>query len=376
MPLATPAELYSGALLPDVVADTLRNTDRLFPTRVVRAATRPSSLAVGRPMDNVTFRANGAEYDLFDYLALNRVAGLLVLHDERIRFETYQLGNRAETRWASMSMAKSVTATLVGVALHEGLIGSLDDAVVTYLPALRSTAYESVTLRQVSQMTSGLGWNEEYTDPLSDRRRLLALQMRGEPGMVLDFIRSLPRAAVPGTRWNYSTADTHVLGLALRAAIGGPLADYLSDRIWRPCGMQADAAWWLESADGVEIGGSGLTATLRDYARFGLFLANDGRIDGKAHLPAGWITEATRPQRLGGETVPYGYMLWPIADDVDGRDFSGVFEARGIFGQHIYVNPQMRVVVVVNAAQPKPRFKAAIPDHLFCAAVTKAVAMH
>src|SRR5262249_10880850 len=147
----------------------------------------------------------------------------------------------------------------------------------------------------------------------SDRRKMLAVQESQRPGGVLALMAKLPRAPAPGTRWNYSTGETHVAGALLRAAVRKPLAENLSPRVWARFGMKLDATWWLESPDGLEVGGSGLSATLRDYGRFGLFLLEGGKAGGQQILPDDWVRDAGSPKIVGGKPVDYGYMLWPIS---------------------------------------------------------------
>ena len=215
-------------------------------------------------------------------------------------------------------------------------------------------------------MSSGARWNETYTDPTSDRRRLLEAQISQVPGSAMAVMRSLSRAAAPGTVNTYSTGETQVAAEVLRSAVGRPLAAYLSERIWSRFGMEADAHWWLDSPDGVEIGGSGFSATLRDYGRFGLFVLNGGVAAGEAILPDGWIEEATTPKTLrGGAPLDYGYLWWP------GQ--GGAYAAEGIYGQWIYVNPAARVVIVVWSAQAKPTGAAVVDDWAFFEAVVQAL---
>ena len=155
---------------------------------------------------------------------------------------------------------------------------------------------------------------------------------------------SLSRAAAPGAVSNYNTGETQVAGEIVRSAVGQPLATYLSDRIWSRFGMEADAKWWLDSNDGHEIGGSGFSATLRDYGRFGLFLLNGGVAAGETILPAGWIGEATSPKVLqGGASLDYGYLWWTGTTAASRRD--GAYAAEGIFGQFIYINPAAHIVI-------------------------------
>ena len=321
-PVAVPAaddigsirDLYDGALLPDLQVNTLRHVDRLFPTRAVARGAAIRDLPVSaRRWPTIRFEENGVSWDLFDYLSLSRVSGLLVIKNGEIAFEHYALGNTAETRWTSMSMAKSITATLVGAALHDGRIGSLDEQVCRYVPALAGSAYDGVTIRQVLQMSSGVRWNETYTDPASDRRHMLEAQLSQRPGALIECMAALKRAGPPGSVWNYSTGETQVAGAVLRAAVGQPIADYLSERIWARFGMEADASWWLESPDGMEVAGSGLSARLRDFARFGLFMLGGGVAGGEQILPTGWMEEAGSSKKtVDGRVMPYGYMWWPM----------------------------------------------------------------
>ncbi len=372
-PIGSLRELYDGTLTPDQTVSTLRNIDRLLPTRSVSPSPSPRPLVRSeRQLTRVRFNADGKTYDLFDVLALNRVAGLLVLKDGKVAYETYQYGNTPQTRWTSMSMAKSITSTLIGAALQDGDIRSLDDDVVRYVPQLRGTAYDGVSIRDVLMMSSGVAWNETYTDPGSDRRRFLEAQIAQKPGAVLAVMAKLPRVAEPGARNNYSTGETQIAGEIVRGAVRKPLADYLSEKIWRPYGMEGEARWWLDSPAGAEIAGTGLAATLRDFARFGQFVLEDGVIDGKPVLPKGWVAEAGSPTTLkGGQALDYGYMWW-IAKSPSARAHRA-FYAVGINGQFIYIDPTARVVITVMSAEPKPVGMRAIPIEPFFDAVVAAL---
>jgi CubicO group peptidase (beta-lactamase class C family) len=356
-------EVYDGRLYPDVQVNTFRNIHRLFPTRTVAAGPQSRPLP-SRPLDlaDFAFESGGERYDLYDVLSLNRVSGLVILQDGAVRFEKYLLGNDERTRWMSMSVVKSMTATLVGCAIQDGLIESLDDPVVRYLPRFEGTAYDGVTVRQLLMMASGVAWNETYTDPTSDRRRMLEAQISQQPGAILDLMAGLPRAAEPGERWNYSTGETQLVSALVQAASGKPVADYLSEKLWAPMGMESDASWWLASPGGLEIGGSGLSATLRDYARFGQFLLDDGVIDGERVLPEGWVAEAGSPKVIGGAPVDYGYMLWPL----HGRSYAAI----GIFGQFVFVDPNTELVVAMWSAQPKPVGKEGVDEYAFFESLT------
>ena len=371
--IGTVTQVYDGTMTSDVQVHTFRHIDRLFPVRVVKHG--PNVLALPRaakPLTKVEFSSAAKSYDLIDYMALNRVTALLVLKDGKIAFEDYEMGNTEKTRWMSMSMVKSITSSLMGAAIQEGYIRSIDDPVTKYVAKLEGSAYEGVSIRNLLQMASGVKWDETYTDPASDRRRMLNAQIAQRPGAIMDLMSKLPRAGAPGTIWNYSTGETFVAGAVVRAAVDRPLAQYLSERIWTRAGMESDATWWLESPEGLEIGGSGLSATLRDYGRFGLFLMNGGVAGGEKILPDGWVRDAGSGKTIGGRIVDYGYMIWPFSAN-SGAANQGAFQALGIYGQHIYVNPKEQVVIVVWSAQPKPTGKEVIADQDFFAAATAAL---
>jgi CubicO group peptidase (beta-lactamase class C family) len=365
-------QMYDGTMRPSVEVETLEHSDLLFPVRVIKHGSDVHPLPVGKEsLANVRFEANGKTYDLFDYLALNRVAGLLILKNGAVVGEDYELGTGPNTHWPSFSMAKSVTSTLIGAALLDGKIASLDDPVTKYVKSLKGGAYEGVTVRNVLQMASGVKWDEAYTDPNSDRRKLLEVQLKQEPGAVLKFMSALSKAGAPGTIWNYNTGETFVVGAVVESATGKPLASYLSEKIWVPWGMEEDASWWLESQNGMGFGGGGLSATLRDFGRFGLFVMNDGVIAGKGVVPKGWFDGAGSAKEIGGKLVEYGYLWWPLpgVDPIH----EGAFEARGIFGQLMYINCREHLVVVVLSARPKPTGMNVIPDETFFGAVVKAL---
>lgn len=351
----------------------------LYPTRVIRCGSEVRALASG-PQIDVVYATEGRRFGIDDFIRRYSATGLLILHRGQVVCERHALGHTPETRWISFSMAKSITSTLVGVALHDGLIESLDDPVVQTVSRLRGSAYEGVRIRDVLQMSTGVGWVETYLDPESDRRKLMALQGQERPGLVLDYLARLPRVAEPGTRFNYNTAETFLLGAILAGAIRRPLSDYLSEKIWRPCGMESDAYWQLESAGGQEFAGSGLSATLRDYGRFGLFVLADGVVAGRRLLPKGWMGESTAvvpgsPLAPAGglpgyEPLGYGYQWWTFPQLAP----RCVFGALGIFGQQIYVDVDAAVVIVVHGAWPQPVHDSSrLESYTFFEAVTEAL---
>jgi len=372
-PIGTVREIYDGVLSPDMAVTTFRNIDRLFPSRRIPASTHPRPLQVAdTPLAAVSVEDEGVRYGLEEFMELNRVSGLLVLQHGRIKLERYRYGNTERTRWMSMSVAKSITSTLIGAALEDGYILSLDDPVTGCVPSLVGSAYDGVSIRDVLMMSSGVAWRETYTDPTSDRRRLLEAQIAQKPGGAMEVMRSLTKAAEPGTVNLYSTGETQVAGEVLYHALGGPLSDYLHDQIWEPYGMEADATWWLESPDGVEIGGSGFSAVLRDYARLGQFVLDGGVIDGERVLPEGWVRDAGSPKVLkGGTPLDYGYLWWTTTSEAGRRDHA--FGGEGIHGQFLYINPAVDLVIAMWSARPKPEGGDVLSDWAFFGAVAEAL---
>jgi CubicO group peptidase (beta-lactamase class C family) len=364
--LGSVQDVYDGTLPLEVEVNTFRHIDRVFPSAVVKHGGRVFPLPQApRQLRDVTFLSRGRQLHLADYIRLNRVAAVLVLKDGQIALERYEFSNTPQTRWVSFSVVKSITSTLAAAAVQDRLIGGLDDPVTKYLPQLRDSGYDGASIRNVLQMASGVRWNETYTDPSSDRRKMLDLQTQQRPGALLHFMATLPRAARPGTEWNYNTGETYVLGALVRAAVKRPLSQYLSEKIWSSFAMEQDATWWTESPGGVEFGGSGFAATLRDYGRFGQFVLQGGVAGSKQVVPGGWFPNAGQPKRVGDQLVPYGYMWW--------SEPQGAFRAFGIFGQSIYVNPKENVVIVVWGAQQKPTGSAVVSDTDFFAGVLQAL---
>lgn len=279
------------------------------------------------------------------YMAAETVAGVLVIQDGRIRLERYGLGLGERDHWVSFSMTKSLTSTLVGSALKSGAIGSLEDPVTRYLPALAGGGYDGVTVRQLLTMTSGVRWNEDYFDPNSDVARFLQEPARAGEDPVVAYMGRLPRAAVPGTRWNYSTGETNLVGSLIAAAEGRPLAQLLSERIWSRAGMEADAFWALDQG-GREMGGCCVSATLRDWGRIGLMALEDGQLGGERIVPDDWFAQAVVKQAETGQPGEgYGFQWWTQDD--------GVYGAYGIFGQAVRVDPERRLVIVLLSSWPR-----------------------
>lgn len=318
--------------------------ERIFETRTVAASGPARVLPAGVPLPS--FASGGPRVDEFEqFVATQGISGVLVLHDGKVRLERYALTGGPAVRWHSFSIAKSITSTLVGAAIKDGRIRSLDDRVTTYIRDLTGTAYDDVTVRQLLTMTSGVRWNEDYTDMNSDVARMYATPPQPGFDMTVSYMRSLPREAPPGTKWVYKTSETNLVGVLVTAATGMPLSRYLSEKIWRPYGMERSAEWMVDDV-GAEQGGCCLAMTLRDLGRFGQFILDGARIGETSIVPPGWLSEATRNQVDAQGGSGYGYQWWPRGD--------GTFEARGIFGQTLHIDPVRRLVVAINSAAGRP----------------------
>ena len=340
-------------------AATFRHQDQYRPVRAIRAGGNVRPLPPhARSLQGLTFESGGATSTVDDYMTRRRTAGLLVLKRGEVALERYGMGNGPESRWTSFSTAKSMTSTLAGAALHDGSISSLDDPVERYLPQMKATAYEGVSVRNVMRMASGVAWDEQY-DPKgkSDIVNLGAAMASQKDGAVLDLMRTRPRAVPQGAKFNYSTGESCLLGAVVRAAVGRPLADYYAEKVWGPAGMEADGYWQLESRNGLELAGLGVSARLRDFGRFGQFILEDGVAGGLRYLPVGWRdlagqpdTEATGFGKMEKDyPLGYGYQWWTLPRKA-GTAHDGAFTAQGIFGQFVYVNPREQVVAVVWSA--------------------------
>jgi CubicO group peptidase (beta-lactamase class C family) len=305
----------------------------LAKSRAVPAGSAPSPLPPGPPL--------ALPLDVDAYMTSQHNAALLVVHDGKVRLERYGLGFDSSGRWTSFSVAKSITSTLVGAAIRDGYIKSMDDKVSDYIPEMKGSAYDEVSIRQLLTMTSGVKWNENYADPNSD----VALFNKHKPEEGVDalvsYMRRLPRESPPGTHWNYSTGETNLVGVLLAQATKKPLATYLSEKIWLPAGMEQQATWILNRT-GNEISGCCIQAAPRDFARFGLFILNGARVNGQSIVPDGWLADATSSRAdIGRPGRGYGYLWWTYTD--------GAFGARGIFGQGIFIDPKRKLVIASNA---------------------------
>lgn len=340
---------------------TFANADMLGPSRVIARGGPPSRLVpMAAALTDIRYTHEGAAKTLDQYVAENRVGAMVVIKSGALALERYAMGLDARTRWQGFSMAKPITSTLAGAALADGAIASLDDPMERYASAYIGSAYEGVTVRNLLRLMSGVGWDEDYNT--SEGGGIVGIEAAvasGDRGAMRRMMRSRPRAAEQGTVFNYNTGEAFVLGEVISGATGKTLAGYLSEKFWRPMGAEHDAYWLTCGAGGQEMGGYGVSATARDFARFGLAVKDDGVIGGQRVLPVGWRDLAGQPDNPvtangaldEGYPLGHAYMWWSMptgADALPGHD--GAFTAQGLNGQILYINAKEDVVAVILSA--------------------------
>ncbi len=315
-------------------ADRFRRMEDFFPGHEVAAAPAVRKLETGTTYDAATAGALDA------YLASSNAAGIMVLQDGRVRYERYALGFGPKKRWTSFSVAKSFTSTLLGAAVKDGFIASMDDPVTKYLPKLAGTAYAGVSVEQLATMTSGVKWNEDYADPASDVARMLQVAPVAGESQAITYARQLTREAPAGRKWVYKTLETNLIGDLVAAATGRSLAAYAKEKIVDPAGF-AGPMFWMTDLTGGNIGGCCLSLRLSDYARFGQFALEGGQ----PAVPAGWFVNASAAQVDLGNGYGYGYQWWTYP--------GASYGAQGIFGQSITLMPEHRLVIAIVSNWPR-----------------------
>ncbi|HMM87811.1 serine hydrolase domain-containing protein [Bradyrhizobium sp.] len=349
-----PAGDRTTASQPQHLVSTYTHFGELFPSRPVRRAETPWPFKrAAEPSISYTFRSE--KFAIKDYLDRNPTTGLLIARDDTILYEHYQYARSDRDRFLSQSMAKTITAMLIGIAVSEGKIKSIDDTVSAYVPGLATTEYGKTSIRSLLHMSSGVAFTENYdgNDDIAQLSRDLFVAPGKDP--IASVAQFNTRIAPPGTKWHYASVETEVLGLVLRAVTGGPVADYLHDRIWQAIGAEADASWAIDGT-GQEITFCCFNAVLRDYARLGRLLAHDGAWEGRQLIPRQWLLDATTVQPADAYLAPktatpyfgYGYQVWLLPGE------ARRFALLGIRGQAILVDPASKLVMVHTAVRQKP----------------------
>jgi len=329
--------------------ENFRNFDRFGPTVSIPAAQTPSKLP--EKFSSIEFSASylEGELTLSEFLKSTSTTGFIALVNGTLIDERYFHGSRPAALNAGFSMTKSVVSALVGAAIDDGAIASVEDHITRYIPELTSPTYTGVTIKHVLQMSSGVKFNEDYSDPESDINKMGFMV---QDMTYLAYMNTLERRDEPGTFNRYASINTHILGVLVAAATGKKLSAYLQEKLWEPMGMEYSAQWMVD-AQGNELPMGGLALSLRDWARIGLLYANAGRWQGKQILNESWVRESVvpdAPHLQPGDNLhsdsDFGYQYqWWIPPSADGD-----FLARGIWGQSIYIDPKRNVVIVKLSA--------------------------
>lgn len=344
-PVGRPANWFFDE---SVRVGSFSHLDQILPYNTLKKSDAPLPLAVAPNPSKIGYRFDGQTYSLDDFLAHQRITGLLVIKDGRILTERYQYERTATDRLVSHSMAKSIVSLAVAMALAEGKIASLDDPVAKYVPKLAGNPYGETTIRNLLRMASGVPYREVY-DGKDDSSKFNRIRLTQDSITALRAFNT--REVEQGTVFHYASNQTVALTLVLRAATGTSLSDYLTPRLWQPIGAEADATW-IRTRDGTETGSGSFNAVLRDFGRLGILLANDGAAGGKQIVPKEYLLDATDWHRQPDAFTPrkatpyfgYGYQFWLFPGE------KRRFALLGVYGQSIFVDPELKLVMVITAA--------------------------
>ncbi|MET6990817.1 serine hydrolase domain-containing protein [Sediminicola arcticus] len=351
IPTIRKAILFKKAMALDNLEHTFINMDEHIPTKKVDKAGKPF---VFPRIKNITLPSNfvykESEFDTKKYIDSSYTQGLLFIQNDTIQYESYWRGQQEDTKHISWSMAKSYVSALFGIAIEEGYIKNIDQTVDEYLPEFKGSGYDNVKIKDILQMSSGVKFNEDYSDPNSDINRYWEGFVFG--GSQDEFAATLENERPPGTYNKYVSIDTHVLGMIIVKATGKSLTDYLEEKIWKTIGNEY-GAYWLADEYGMEQANGGLNAALRDFAKLGRLYLNKGNWEGNQIVPANWIDKSIiiteehlmpQSENSADKGFGYGYQWW-IPEGTEGE-----FMAIGIFNQYIYVNPTTNTIIVKNSA--------------------------
>lgn len=344
----------------DKIVENFRSVAEFWPTRSLTQAKVPYVYNYGDPL-NVpsSFAYNDQKLGTRQFLKDSWTTGLIVIQNDEIALEDYYLGNSAVTQNISWSMAKSFISALIGIAVNEGHIKSIEQSVDAYATSLGGSGYEGVSIKNVLQMSSGVAFNEDYGDFYSDINRWGRDFSLGNSQDA--FAATLKNDIEPGTVNHYVSINTHVLGMVLTQATGRSITDYMQEKLYNPLGMEHDGLWIIDG-QGMEMALGGLNLTLRDFAKLGSLYLHDGTFNGQQIVPASWVADSRtmdQPHLLPGNDFGYGYQWWMVGGD------SGEFMAMGVYGQYIYINPETNTVIVKNSANPFYNDTSYIPSSDF-----------
>lgn len=326
----------------------LSHYDTLFAARTITAPKQSVPLARAASEPVIRYGFAGLELTLDDYLNRQPVTGLLIAKDNTVVVERYQYGRTDTDRLTSFSMAKTVLGLLIGIAVKEGAIRSVDDLAENYVSGLKDTEYGRTPIKALLLMASGIAFSEDYDSKTSDINKLARLTIEpGSPGSLAALKQFNTRRDAPGMRFSYSSAESLVLGLVLAAATKRTVSDYAAEKLWQPLGAEADATWIIDMT-GQEITFAYVNAVLRDWARLGLMLANRGKWQGKTVVSEDWLTaSATDALPTASPLAKYGYQIWYSAD-------TKRLSLQGLRGQFVFVDPDLKLVLVQTALSGGP----------------------
>ena len=344
----------------DKIIENFRDVAEFWPTRSLTQAKVPYVYTYGDSL-NVpsSFAYNDQTLRTQQFLKDSWTTGLIVIQNDEIALEDYYLGNSAVTQNISWSMAKSFISALIGIAVDEGHIKSIEQPVDDYATSLVGSGYEGVSIKNVLQMSSGVAFNEDYGDFYSDINRWGRDFSLGNSQDA--FAATLKNDIEPGTVNHYVSINTHVLGMVLTQATGRSITDYMQEKLYKPMGMEHNGLWIIDG-QGMEMALGGLNLTLRDFAKLGSLYLHDGTFNGQEIVPASWVADSRtmdQPHLLPGNDFGYGYQWWMVGGD------SGEFMAMGVYGQYIYINPETNTVIVKNSANPFYNDTSYIPSSDF-----------
>ena len=334
----------------DKITHNFRTSAAKFPHSVIQTAT-PWQFERAEQTIPQQYEYDGKTKELADLLEITGTTGLLVVKDHTILFEEYYQGEKDTDRHNMFSVTKSFVSALIGIALEDGLIDSIDDPITKYVPKLKESGYDGVIIRDILTMSSGIRFTEDYGDLMSDVNRMSMAIATG--GSLDDFATSLVREREPGTFNNYVSVDTHVLGMMLVNVTGKTLTEYLQEKIWQPIGMEHEGIWAIDG-EGMEVAMGGMSVSLRDMARLGRLYLHEGNWNGTPIVPAKWVKDSVTPSAPHlmpgfdnpGSDTPYGYgfQWWTPSHP------RGDFMASGIYHQFIYIDPTTNIIIAKTSA--------------------------
>ena len=336
----------------DTRIEFFRHMERIYPVETIKRDGRPDMFVRFPQRLNVSFEFRGETQTLEEFLDKTVTTNFLVIVDNQLIYEKYFRGNDQNSLATSMSVAKSFTSALIGIAIKEGHIKSVDDDVTDYVPELKDSGYKGVTIKHLLQMSSGIEFSEIYDDGASDIIQMIMQLSAGTS--IVDYASKLKSEKEPGTSFNYASIDTNILGMVIKRATGMNPAKYLEEKIWKKIGMESDATWATDNHGNV-LTFAYLNVTARDYAKFGRLYLDRGLYKGKQIIPKKWVMDSRQPDqeylKLKDKYGPYwdiGYQhKWWIPAGDDG-EFTGI----GVWGQYLYVNPAKKLIIVKNSVDP------------------------